>query len=60
MSGHEAGASIKKLLPEIKLIALTGWEQEEVLSKSKRAGFDLNLVKHVNTKELVKNINRLV
>ena len=60
ISGHEAGEKIKILNPGIKIIALTGWGQEEVLEKSEKAGFDLHLVKPVNTNELIRNINKLL
>ena len=54
MSGHEVARHIRAQ-PEfknIKLVALTGWGQEEDRRQSKASGFDHHLTKPVNLKTL--------
>ncbi len=43
----------------VKIVALTGWGQEEDKRKAKRAGFDLHLVKPVERKTLVEVIDQV-
>jgi PAS domain S-box-containing protein len=46
MDGYEAGQRIRAALgPEVLLVALTGWGQEEDKQRAKDAGFDLHLKK---------------
>jgi CheY-like chemotaxis protein len=46
MDGYEAGRLIRAALgPEILMVALTGWGQEEDQRRAMEAGFDLHLTK---------------
>jgi CheY-like chemotaxis protein len=40
----------------VRVVALTGWGQEEDKRKARRAGFDLHLVKPVDRKTLIEVI----
>ena len=50
MDGHEVAKRIRQEagFEKIKLIALTGWGQEEDVRRSRNAGFDHHLVKPVD------------
>ncbi len=50
MSGYELARNIRSLnhSPPIKLVALTGWGQDDDRRKSKLAGFDLHLTKPID------------
>jgi signal transduction histidine kinase/DNA-binding response OmpR family regulator len=54
ISGYEAARRIRALPGgrRIRLVALTGWGQQEDRRKSAEAGFDLHLVKPVGPEEL--------
>lgn len=56
MNGYEACRSIRTQPwgREIVLIALTGWGQEEDRRRTREAGFDLHLVKPVDSADLLK------
>ncbi|HVI78133.1 MAG TPA: ATP-binding protein [Candidatus Acidoferrum sp.] len=61
MSGHEVARQIRgePQFNDIKLVALTGWGQEEDRRQSKASGFDHHLTKPVSLKtlkELLANI----
>ena len=46
MDGYEAGRLIRaELGPEVLMVALTGWGQEEDQRRATEAGFDLHLTK---------------
>jgi PAS domain S-box-containing protein len=47
MNGYELGARLRAMLPDVTLIAISGWGQEEDRRQSKQAGFDHHLVKPV-------------
>ncbi|HTF87509.1 MAG TPA: response regulator [Planctomycetota bacterium] len=61
MNGYEAAQLIRKLPRggEIMLVALTGWSQSDAREATRRAGFDLHLVKPVDHLALQKLLDAL-
>jgi NarL family two-component system response regulator LiaR len=56
MDGAEATASIRKRCPEIQVIALTSFKDEELVQRALQAGAIGYLLKNVSAEELVKAI----
>jgi len=56
MDGYEVARRLRQLVPTIKLIALTGWGQENDLRKAAEAGFDVHRTKPVNLADLMAEI----
>ncbi len=54
LDGYEVARQIRQQAPDILLIALSGWGQEEDRRQSQAAGFDHHLVKPVDSEELHK------
>ena len=56
MDGYEACRRIRKAAwsSNMRLIAITGWGQDEDRRKSADAGFDVHLVKPVNPEALAR------
>jgi len=56
MSGYDVGKQLREMQwgRNVRLIALTGWGQDEDRRRSKEAGFDGHLVKPVDHAALVK------
>ena len=54
LDGYEVARQIRQNLPDILLIALSGWGQAEDRRQSQEAGFDHHLVKPVDSEELYK------
>ena len=52
LNGYEAARRIKKLDPDVRMVALSGYAQEDDRIQSQEAGFDLHLVKPVDTRRL--------
>ena len=52
MNGYELARTLREMMPEVTLIALTGWGQEEDRRQSKEAGFNHHLVKPVDFETL--------
>lgn len=54
MNGNELARRVRRLAPlrNIRLIAVTGYGQEQDRERSRQAGFDVHLVKPVNMDEL--------
>src|SRR5262249_5886378 len=50
MAGYATAKKVRQLqgMDKVKLVALTGWGQEEERRRTKEAGFDAHLVKPVN------------
>ncbi len=61
LNGYEAATAIRseEWGKEIKLIALTGWGQDLDREKSKQHGFDLHLVKPVESEKIAEVISNL-
>jgi two-component system CheB/CheR fusion protein len=60
LDGYETCRRIRKELwgRRMRVIAVTGWGQEEDRRTSAAAGFDAHLVKPVDTDRLVELLNR--
>jgi CheY-like chemotaxis protein len=61
MDGFETARKVRQLkgMKQIKIVALTGWGQDEDRRRTKEAGFDAHLVKPVDSatlKELLASI----
>jgi PAS domain S-box-containing protein len=61
LNGHEAARRIREQQPHkgLKLVALTGWGQEEDRRRSREAGFDAHLVKPIDLDALTKLLAEL-
>ena len=57
MDGHELARRLRALVPECRLIALTGYGQEADRARSMEAGFDVHLVKPVNLAQLAQFVD---
>jgi len=58
ISGYEVARRLQALKEQrpMRIIAITGWGQEEDKAKSKEAGFDLHLVKPVDAEQLAQAV----
>jgi CheY-like chemotaxis protein len=54
IDGYEVAKRLRQCSPDICLIALSGWGQDEDRRRSEEAGFNHHLVKPVNIEELKK------
>lgn len=59
LDGYEVAKRLRALDRDhdVRIIAVTGWGQEADRRKSQEAGFDLHLVKPVNTHDLARALN---
>ncbi|MGE5524063.1 MAG: ATP-binding protein, partial [Rhodospirillaceae bacterium] len=59
LDGYEVAKRLRTLHRDydVRIIAVTGWGQEADRRKSQEAGFDLHLVKPVNTHDLARALN---
>lgn len=57
MDGHELARRLRALVPECRLIALTGYGQEADRARSMEAGFDVHLVKPVSLAQLAQIVD---
>ncbi len=53
MDGYELARRLRKELPSLRLVAVTGYGQESDRRSSRAAGFDAHLVKPVDLAELL-------
>jgi two-component system CheB/CheR fusion protein len=53
MDGYELARILREMMPQVKLIALTGWGQTEDLRRSDDVGFNHHLVKPVEFETLI-------
>ena len=62
LNGYEACRRIRSEAwgREMVLIALTGWGQEEDRRRTREAGFDLHLVKPVDSADLLKVLSSVL
>jgi len=60
MSGEEALAELKKLLPETKFIIITGWDDGETKRRIERMGIDAYFSKPMDLERLVTKIISLL
>jgi CheY-like chemotaxis protein len=59
LDGYEVARRLRAIDPErgMRIVAVTGWGQDTDREKSQEAGFDLHLVKPVDTNDLVLALN---
>lgn len=57
IDGLEAGKKIRRLLPGIFLVALSGWGSEDDRNRTQEAGFDLHLLKPGKIDEIQQAID---
>ena len=59
LSGYEVARRLRSLRPEagLRIVAVTGWGQEVDRQASKEAGFDVHLVKPVDTEVLQRAVS---
>lgn len=62
MNGYDACRAIRQQVggDRVRIVALTGWGQEDDRRKSREAGFDAHLVKPVEHATLLKTLEELV
>jgi CheY-like chemotaxis protein len=54
LDGHQAAQRIRQCLgPEVKLVAVTGWGDEQSRARTKESGFDAHLTKPVDLPKLM-------
>jgi len=58
MNGYDVARRLREMLPDAKLIALTGWAAEESSTRAHDAGFDHYLIKPVQLAELQKLLGK--
>lgn len=58
LDGYQLAGLLREELGEIKLLATSGYGQPEALERSRRAGFDLHLVKPLDLRSLADAIDR--
>jgi DNA-binding response OmpR family regulator len=56
LSGYELGRRLREKFPALRLLAVSGWGQEEDRRRSAAAGFEHHLVKPVEFEELLRLI----
>jgi PAS domain S-box-containing protein len=56
MDGYQVARRMRRINPDVTLVALTGWGQEQDLRHAHDAGFDLHRTKPINPKELLAAI----
>lgn len=54
MNGCELARRLRQMMPQVLLIALSGWGQDEDRRLSSEAGFDYHLVKPIEIEKLQK------
>ncbi len=59
MNGYDVARGLRAELPEICLIALTGYAQEEDQRRAREAGFDLHLTKPVDPAALIRLLGEM-
>jgi CheY-like chemotaxis protein len=60
MDGYELATRMRQCAdPPLRLIALTGYGEDEALERTHRAGFDAHLIKPVELDKLIEVIARL-
>jgi CheY-like chemotaxis protein len=56
MDGYQLAAELRRVLPAVRLIALSGYGQPADRARSQSAGFDRHLVKPVEMRRLLETI----
>ncbi|MBA3460862.1 MAG: response regulator [Deltaproteobacteria bacterium] len=60
MDGYELAGEVRSRIPEVRLIAVTGYGQASDREKTTRAGFDAHLVKPVTIARVQETLSRLL
>ena len=60
MDGYELAGALRGRLPDVRLIAVTGYGQSSDREKTTRAGFDAHLVKPVSIARVQETLSRLI
>jgi len=60
MDGYELAAELRRRVPDLRLVAVTGYGQREDRERSRAAGFDAHLVKPVDLDVLEQTLTRLL
>ena len=60
MDGYELAQRLKVRLPDVKLVALTGYGQPDDRERSRSAGFHAHLVKPVSMTEVMSTLDQLL
>jgi signal transduction histidine kinase/CheY-like chemotaxis protein len=60
MDGYELARHLRGRLPEVKLVALTGYGQSNDRERSRAAGFDAHLVKPVSIANVTQTVDELL
>jgi signal transduction histidine kinase/ActR/RegA family two-component response regulator len=60
MDGYELAQHVRARLPEVKLVALTGYGQANDRARSRAAGFDAHLVKPVSVANVTQTLDDLL
>jgi len=59
MDGNEVARRMRARHPHIRLVAMTGWSQEEDVRRTNAAGFAAHLSKPVSPAELTALLRRI-
>ena len=60
MDGYELARRLREQLPDIRLVALTGYGQPNDRDRAREAGFDVHLVKPVSIEGVTQALERLL
>jgi CheY-like chemotaxis protein len=60
VSGEEALSELKKILPQAKIIVMTGWENKDTQQRIEKMGVDAYFSKPVGLEKLVTKIINLL
>lgn len=59
MNGYELAKRLRRMMPDVLLISISGWGQQEDRRRSKEAGFDHHLVKPVSFDALIPLVKKI-
>ena len=57
IDGYEVARRLRSQKRPLRIVAVTGWGQDADRQRGREAGFDLHLVKPVDTTELLQALN---
>jgi CheY-like chemotaxis protein len=60
MDGYQLAVGLRRVLPNVRAIALSGYGQAAYRARSQSAGFDRHLVKPVEMRRLLETIAEVV
>jgi PAS domain S-box-containing protein len=59
MSGYELAQNLRRMMPEVLLISISGWGQDDDRRRSEEAGFNYHLVKPVSFDDLIPLVREI-